>query len=88
LGLVVGIPLKLVTNKPFIPYGPFLGAGAILVIFAWGPIWYRTRGIFGDWYGLLILSGLAGAGFLLLMGLLVVYRSIPGKQAAPSEPDA
>jgi leader peptidase (prepilin peptidase)/N-methyltransferase len=77
LGLCVGIPLKLLTNKPYIPYAPFLGAGALIVLYAWGPIWYRTRGIFGDWYGLLILAGMAGIGFVLLLGLLMAYRSIP-----------
>lgn len=79
LGLVVGIPLKLMTNKPFIPYGPFLGIAAIGVLFAWGPIWLRTRGIFGDAFGLLILAALAGLGFVLLLGMMVAYRSIPGK---------
>lgn len=79
LGLIVGIPLKLLTNKPYIPYGPFLGAGALLVLFGWGPIWFRTRGIFGDWLGLLMLTGLAGASFVLLLGLLIGYRRIPGR---------
>jgi leader peptidase (prepilin peptidase)/N-methyltransferase len=78
LGLIVGIPLKLLTNKPYLPYGPFLGAGAVLVLFGWGPIWFRTRGIFGDWFGLLSLAGVGGGGFLLLLGLVLAYRRIPG----------
>ena len=79
-GLFVGIPLKLLTNKPYIPYGPFLGCGTLVVLFAWGPIWFRTRGIFGDWYGLLILAGMAGIGLVLLLMLLNAYRNIPGRQ--------
>lgn len=77
IGLVVGLPLKLLTNKPYIPYGPFLGAAAVLVIFGWGPLWFRTRYIFGDAGGLVILTALASAGFLVLLGLLIAYRSIP-----------
>lgn len=79
LGLIVGLPLKLVTNKPYIPYGPFLGAGALLVLFTWGPVWLRTKEIFGDWQGLLILAGLASISFVLLFGLLILYRRIPGR---------
>ncbi len=86
LGLMVGLPLKLVTNKPYIPYGPFLGAGALLVLFAWGPIWLRTKDIFGDWLGLSVLAGLASICFVLLFGLLILYRRIPGRRATgPSD---
>lgn len=77
IGLAVGLPLKLLTNKPYIPYGPFLGAAAVLVIFGWGPLWFRTRNVFGDAGGLLILTALASAGFIVLLGLLIAYRSIP-----------
>lgn len=79
LGLAVGIPVKLLFNKPYIPYGPFLGISALLVLFGWGPIWLRTKGIFGDWLGLLILTGIAGISFVLLFGLLILYRRIPGR---------
>ncbi len=82
LGLLVGIPLKLMTNKPYIPFGPFLGGGALIVLYSWGPIWLRTRGIFGDWYGLLILAALAGLGFVMLIGMLQIYRRIPGRESA------
>lgn len=78
-GLCVGIPLRLLTNKPYIPYAPFLGLGALIVLYGWGPIWRQTRGIFGDWYGLLILAGMAVVGFILLLGMLMAYRSIPGR---------
>lgn len=80
LGLFVGLPLKLLTNKPYIPYGPFLGAGALVVLFAWGLLWNATKRIFGDVEGLLILFSLAAAAFVVLLGLMRVYRSIPGKQ--------
>ncbi|MFO0917283.1 MAG: A24 family peptidase [Planctomycetaceae bacterium] len=79
LGLAVGLPLKLVTNKPYIPYGPFLGAGALLTLFAWGPIWGRTKDIFGDWLALLILFALASVSFVVLFGLLILYRRLPGR---------
>jgi leader peptidase (prepilin peptidase)/N-methyltransferase len=77
VGLVVGIPIKLLTNKPYIPYGPFLGTAAILVMLGWGLLWYRMRNIFGDAGGLLMLAAIAGGGFVLLLGLLIAYRRIP-----------
>jgi len=86
IGLFVGIPLRVLTNKPYIPYGPFLGAGAVLVLFGWGPLWERTRTVFGDAYGLLILGGIASVGFVLLLGLLIAYRSIPGKVERSPKP--
>lgn len=81
LGLLVGVPLKWMTNKSYIPFGPFLGGGVLVVLFGWGPIWFRSRGIFGDWFGLLILAGLASVGFVMLIGLLLLYRNIPGRNA-------
>lgn len=80
LGMLVGLPLKLLTNKPYLPYGPFLGAGALAVLFAWGPLWNATKRIFGDAEGLMILFGLAAAAFVVLLGLMRIYRSIPGKK--------
>jgi leader peptidase (prepilin peptidase)/N-methyltransferase len=39
LALAVGLPLKLMTGRPYIPYGPFLAAAAIVVLCLWRWIW-------------------------------------------------
>lgn len=37
--LLVGGVVRAVSNQPALPYGPFLALGAIVVLFAWRPIW-------------------------------------------------
>jgi leader peptidase (prepilin peptidase) / N-methyltransferase len=39
LALIVGLPLKMATSRPYIPYGPFLSAAAAIVMFTWRWIW-------------------------------------------------
>ncbi|MCA9080578.1 MAG: prepilin peptidase [Planctomycetaceae bacterium] len=39
LALVLGLPLRLMTNRTAIPYGPFLAGGAMCVLFGWRWIW-------------------------------------------------
>ena len=71
-----------------LPYGPCLCAAATVVLFAWKWIWMfeivdggivvvSVRRLFGDWIGLLILSGIAYAGFVALLIFLRAYRAIP-----------
>jgi len=37
--LVAGIPMRLATGRPYIPYGPFLALASILVMSSWRWIW-------------------------------------------------
>ncbi len=37
--LLVGGSIRVVSNRPALPYGPFLAVGAITVLFAWKAIW-------------------------------------------------
>lgn len=37
--LVIGLPTKALTGRPYIPYGPFLAFGAIAVLFTWRWLW-------------------------------------------------
>ncbi|MEW4486894.1 A24 family peptidase [Thalassoglobus sp. JC818] len=39
LALVIGLIIQVTSNRPAIPYGPFLALGAVVVLFCWQPIW-------------------------------------------------
>lgn len=76
-GLTVGILIKLVSGKTYLPYGPWLSIAAVFVLFRWGWLWEQTRVIFSDWLSLMVLGGVGGFGFVLLLGLVRLYRAIP-----------
>jgi leader peptidase (prepilin peptidase) / N-methyltransferase len=37
--LVIGLPTKALSGRPYIPYGPFLAFGAVVVLFSWRSLW-------------------------------------------------
>lgn len=80
-GLTVGLTIKVVSGKTYLPYGPWLSLAALFVLFRWGWLWSKTRLIFSDWHGLLILGGIGAGGFILLLILVRAYRAIPGRSA-------
>ena len=86
-GLLLSVPGALLFRKPYLPYGPYLSLAGVTVLFGWGWIWQRTRVIFSDAAGLLILAGIAAVALVGLLGLIRLYRAIPGRQAAPTQRD-
>ena len=92
-GLVMGLFIRILTGKTFVPYGPYLSLATLLVLVAWRWLWefgfhlgerdnsFSIRKIFGDWPSLLILLGICLGGLIVLLGLLRLYRMIPGKRA-------
>lgn len=76
-GLTVGVAISLISGKTYLPYGPWLSLAALFVLFRWTWLWERTRLIFSDWLGLGILAGAGTAGFIVLLGLVRLYRAIP-----------
>ena len=76
-GLTVGILIKLVSGKTYLPYGPWLSIAAVFILFRWSWLWEQTRVIFSDWLSLTVLAGIGGVGFVLLLGLTRLYRAIP-----------
>jgi len=75
--VLVVLPVRLVTGKSYIPYGPCLSAAAVIVLFTWKWWWRATREIFGHPPSLAILAGVALTALVLLLGLLRLYRLIP-----------
>lgn len=86
-GILIGVAVKLARNQPYVPYGPFLSAAAVVVLFGWKWLWlwepshaFSIRRLFGDAASLAILSTTAIVALGLLLGLLRLYRMIPGKR--------
>ena len=85
-GIAMGLGVRLVTNRTYIPFGPYLSIAAVVVLFAWRPLWmleisneFSIRKLFGDAPGLAILGGISLATFVALLICLRLYRLIPGK---------
>ncbi|MGH7201215.1 MAG: prepilin peptidase [Planctomycetaceae bacterium] len=87
-GLAVGLTVRLTTRRRFVPFGPYLAAATVVVLFSWRWLWmfefpwtaqqtFSVRRLFGDWQSLVILAGIALAAFVVLLGLLRLYRGIP-----------
>ena len=90
--IVMGLAVRLVTNRTYIPFGPYLSAAAVVVLLMWKPLWmleitneFSIRRLFGDAIGLAILAGISLAAFVVLLLSLRLYRLIPGK-ARDGEP--
>jgi leader peptidase (prepilin peptidase)/N-methyltransferase len=93
-GLLVAMFVRIFAGRIIIPYGPFLAAATLIVLFGWRWLWtfeidtglrepLSVRRLFGDWVAVLILAGIALAALLVLLTLLRMYRSVPGKKREP-----
>ncbi len=76
-GIVMAVTHRLLYGRRAVPYGPYLSAAAILVLFTWRWLWTPTREIFGHWPTLLGLTACVTVGLAVLLGLLRLYRAIP-----------
>jgi len=73
-GLVLILPCRVFSKRTHVPYGPFLAAGTILVLFSWKWLWLSSRLVFGDPRSLALLTGSAFVAFLALLFALRVYQ--------------
>lgn len=90
-GMVMAMMSRLVAGKSYIPFGPFLSLGAVVVVFGWKWIWLfelgergkselSVRNLFGDWPSIVILCGIAFGALVVLLSMMRLYRRIPGKK--------
>jgi len=77
VGLIAVAVGRLIANRRILPYGPFLSAAAVVVLFGWSRMWSATRMIFSDLVGLGLLLGAALVLLVALLGLIRLYRAIP-----------
>ena len=89
-GVVFGLSARTLTNKSYIPYGPYLAAGAVLTLLGWRWLWtlevadvFSVRRLFGDALGLAMLAGIALTSFVVLLGGVRLFRKIPGRDREP-----
>lgn len=92
-GLVVGVTAKTLLNRPYIPYGPYLSAAAIVVMLSWRWIWsweptprVSIRKLFGDLPSLAILAGASLVLLLVLLGIVRWWRGGPRSTELPAIP--
>jgi leader peptidase (prepilin peptidase)/N-methyltransferase len=87
-GVVVSVAVRLLTERTFIPYGPYLSTAAVIVLFTWRWLWmlqfpisqdrmFSMRLLMGDWQTMLIVAGVALGAFVAMLGLLRIYRTMP-----------
>ena len=76
-GLTIGVLIRMVSGKTYLPYGPWLSIAAAIILFSWSQLWERTRLIFSDWISVFALGAIGGVGFVLLLVLVKLYKSIP-----------
>lgn len=91
-GLVVGVLVKSLLNRPYVPYGPYLSVATVVVMLSWRWIWsweptprVSIRKLFGDLPSLAILAGVSLGLFLLLLGVVRWWR---GGRPNVDQPDA
>jgi len=88
-GIFVGLAVRMLTGRTYVPYGPYLSLAAVIVLFTWTWIWTPTHKIFGDITLLVILTGVSLAGLVVLLGASRLYWLIPvsgvsrGEEPAP-----
>jgi leader peptidase (prepilin peptidase) / N-methyltransferase len=87
-GIVVSLAVRLLTSRTFVPFGPYLSLAAIVVLGTWRWLWTPTREIFGHWPSLATLGGVAFTALVVLLGLVRLYRMIPGKRRDASAEEA
>lgn len=85
-GIFVGLAVKAILNRPYVPYGPYLSVAAVIVMLTWRGIWnweptphVSIRKLFGDLPSLGILAGVSLVLLLLLLGAVRWWRGGPRK---------
>jgi leader peptidase (prepilin peptidase) / N-methyltransferase len=76
-GITFGVLIRMISGKTYLPYGPWLSIAAGIVLFTWSRLWVQTRMIFSDWISVLMLGAVGGLGFVVLLVLVQLYKSIP-----------
>jgi leader peptidase (prepilin peptidase)/N-methyltransferase len=74
-GIVCTLPLRIFTRKAYLPYGPFLAAATIVVLFSWKWLWPSTRLVFGHPQSLALLGAAAAGSLVILLLVLRIYQA-------------
>jgi len=74
-GIVCSLPVRFFTRKAYLPYGPFLAAATIVVLFSWKWLWPSTRLVFGHPQSLAFLGAAAAGTLVILLLILRIYQA-------------
>ena len=84
--VLVGVAARLLHNRAYIPYGPYLALATGIVLLTWRWLWTSpltstssVRNLFGDPAGLGLVAGIALGGITMLLLLIRVARRLAGK---------
>jgi leader peptidase (prepilin peptidase) / N-methyltransferase len=85
--MAVVVPLGVLVKRRSVPYGPFLAAATVIVLFTWSRLWLSTRLIWGDPQTLAVLAAAVAVALTLLLTALRVYQSrvAGGKERQPPD---
>ena len=87
-GIVLAVLTWIFTGRGFVPYGPYLAAATLIVLFSWRWLWDSLKWAFGDWQTLAIVTGISVTALVALLGVLRFYWSIPVKSTRRIEQTA
>jgi leader peptidase (prepilin peptidase)/N-methyltransferase len=76
-GLLISLTQRVLGGKTYLAYGPFLALACFLVLMSWKYLWTPLRYVFGHPPSIAVVIGAASAGFVVLLILLRLYRTIP-----------
>ena len=79
-GLGLALLAWLLTGKSYVPYGPYLSAATLVVLFTWRWVWPPLRFLFGHPPTIAALIGGSLLVLAILLGAIRLFRTIPGKQ--------
>lgn len=79
-GMCLALLSLLLTGKSYVPYGPFLSAAALVVLFSWKWLWTPLRFILGHPPTTIALVGGSIIALAIMLAGIRFYRTIPGKQ--------
>lgn len=84
-GLTIGVLVRTLSGKTYLPYGPWLSIATVIVLFTWSQLWRLTRLVFSDWLSVTTLALIGGVGFVLLLWLVQLYKAIPTRERSAAK---
>jgi len=76
-GIPLAIGARVLTGKSYVPYGPYLSAATLLVLFTWRWLWTPLKYVFGHPPTIGLLVGGALLTLAILLSAIRAFRAIP-----------
>ncbi|MDB5385488.1 MAG: Type leader peptidase family protein, partial [Planctomycetaceae bacterium] len=76
-GIPIAIAARFLTGKTYVPYGPYLSAATLLVLFTWRWLWTPLKYVLGHPPTIGLLVGGSLFAMVILLSSIRAFRSIP-----------